>query len=115
MAPPTQPGPYVFISYSSADRARALPIADRLVACSIPVWFDRNAIDGGQSYGPEIVDGISRCTAFVLMCSAKSLASRNCVQEIRLAWAEHKPYVPLLLQRVPFPDQIRYWLEGWQW
>ena len=36
-----------FLSYGSADRERALQVADALDATGVPVWFDRRGISGG--------------------------------------------------------------------
>jgi hypothetical protein len=105
----------VFISYSSQDRARVLEIAEQLENSGITVWIDRNRIPGGTNYGPEIVKGIKECGVLALMCSDNSLRSKNVKQEIQLAWKYTKPYLPLLLEQISFPEQIEYWLEGWQW
>ena len=43
------------------------------------------------------------------------MRSRNVKQEIQLAWKYQRPYVPLLLEHTEFPDDVTYWLEGWQW
>ncbi|MGI8855313.1 MAG: AAA family ATPase [Thermomicrobiales bacterium] len=107
--------PYVFISYASADRERVLPVVERFRQAGIAVWFDQADIGGGTNYGLEIAEGIERCAAFVLLCSAASLASRNVKQEIQLAWKYQRPYLPLLLTPVAIPQDVEYWLEGWQW
>jgi TIR domain len=39
-----QPTSYVFLSYASVNRARALHIADLLEANGISVWVDRKSI-----------------------------------------------------------------------
>lgn len=108
----------LFVSYASRDAGRVLEIVRHLEAAGLTVWRDRTGIPGGQSYGPAIVEGIARCQAVALMCSAASMRSRNVKQEIQLAWAYERPYIPLLLddtiQRT-FPRQVQYWLEGCQW
>ncbi|MFN2234939.1 MAG: TIR domain-containing protein [Anaerolineales bacterium] len=105
----------VFISYSSQDREQVLDITRHLQNSGIQVWIDRNRIPGGTNYGPEIVKGIKDCGVLMLMCSDNSLRSKNVKQEIQLAWKYSKPYLPLLLEQISFPEQIEYWLEGWQW
>jgi predicted ATPase len=107
--------PYVFISYASADRERVLHVVEALRAAGLQVWIDQEAIPGGTVYAPEIVGGIERCHALVLMCSAASLASPNVRQEIALAWKYRRPYLPLLLEPVAIPREVEYWLEGSQW
>jgi hypothetical protein len=105
----------VFVSYSSRDTERVLEIADKLTAAGVSLWLDRKRIDGGANYGEEIVRGIQGCKVLMLMCSDASLRSRNVKQEIQVAWKYGRPYLPVLLDATHFPEQLEYWLEGWQW
>jgi hypothetical protein len=113
LAPPATP--YAFISYASADQERVLPLVDALQRAGVAVWLDRAGIRGGASYGREIAGAIKGCAALVLMASPLSLASRNVRQEIALAWEYERPYVPLLLEPVAIPDDVKYWLTAAQW
>jgi len=105
----------VFISYSSQDREQVLQIAKNLEESDLHVWIDHNRIPGGTNYGPEIVRGVKESQILMLMCSDNSMRSKNVKQEIQLAWKYSKPYLPLLLEPIDFPEQVEYWLEGWQW
>src|ERR1700738_3682882 len=110
-----QPTPYVFLSYASADREKALHIADLLEAHGLSVWIDRKSIAGGTSWSTEIVRGIKGCTVFLVACSPAAAASPNVQQEIQLAWENHRPLVPLLLESTHFPETMEYALAGRQW
>src|ERR671932_299632 len=112
---PASPSRNVFLSYASADRERALRIADLLEAQGIPVWIDRHNIDGGASWSAEIVRGIERCAALLVLCSAASMHSPNVQRELNLAVEENRSIVPLLLERVALPAEVRYALAGRQW
>src|SRR3712207_6615548 len=92
--------PYVFLSYASADRERALAITDALEAAGVRVWLDRRAIVGGTSWDAVIVRGIERCAALLVLCSATAMQSVNVQQEVRLALEKRRPLVPLLLERM---------------
>jgi hypothetical protein len=105
----------LFVSYSSEDRQRVLAIVADLEASGLKVWVDRHKIEGGASWGTEIVHGVKTCRVFALMCSSASMRSRNVKQEIQLAWKYEKPYLPLLLEAIDYPDQVQYFLEGWHW
>lgn len=107
--------PDVFVSYSSRDRERVLEIVERLSASGVSVWVDRQRIDGAANYGVEVVRGIKGCKVLMLMCSDASMRSRNVKQEIQVAWKYGRPYLPVLLEQTQFPEQLEYWLEGWQW
>ncbi|MCI0413737.1 TIR domain-containing protein [bacterium] len=107
--------PDVFVSYSSKDRTKVLSLVDFLESQGVSFWLDRSKIAGGMNYGPEIVRGIKNCKVFLLVCTDASLRSYNVKQEIQLAWKYGRPYLPLLLEATNYPEQIEYWLEGWQW
>src|SRR5438132_9554742 len=99
MATPSEhPVPYVFLSYASTDRERALHIADLIEANGISVWLDRKSITGGTSWSAEIVRGIRECAALIVACSVAAMASPNVHQEIQLAWEARRPILPLLLE-----------------
>ena len=104
--------PYVFLSYTSADRDRVLALADRLETAGIRVWLDRRNLVGGMSWDAAIVRAIKDCTVFAVLCTPASVASPNVMQELRLAWAEQRPTLPVLLAPVSFPDEMRYILAG---
>lgn len=108
-------GAEVFVSYSSSEHERVLEIAGHLESAGARMWIDRHKIDGGMTYGPEIVHGIRECKVLMLMCSDAAMRSRNVKQEILLAWKYELPYLPVLLEPVSFPEQLQYWLEGCQW
>src|SRR6202022_3197596 len=81
MATETRSGtPYVFLSYASADRERALRVTHLLEAQGISVWIDRTSIVGGTSWSAEIVRGIRECVALVVACSDGAVASPNVQQ-----------------------------------
>lgn len=105
----------VFISYASRDRERVQMIAHHLESAGVKIWLDLNKIPGGTNYGEEIVSAIKKCKVLMLMCSDASMRSRNVKAEIQLAWRYERPYLPLLLEKISFPEQLEYWLEGWQW
>jgi len=106
---------YAFISYASADRARVGPIVEALLGAGLNVWMDRNDIRGGSNWAAEIVQGIRGCSALLVACSASAFESRNVRQEIQVAGKHNRPFIPLILERAAFPDEIEYQLEGWQW
>lgn len=55
--------PYVFLSYASVERERALAVTAALEAAGVRVWLDRQAIAGGSSWTAAIVRGIQGCAA----------------------------------------------------
>ena len=106
---------YAFVSYASADRDRVVPIVDALAEAGLNVWMDRYDIKPGSNWAAEIVQGIRGCSALLVACSGAAFASRNVRQEIQVAGKYNRPYVPLILDKAEFPDEVEYQLEGWQW
>src|SRR5436190_7346258 len=115
MSSTTPVRPYVFLSYASADRERALQIANLLEANGVAVWIDRKSIAGGTSWSAEIVRGIQGCSALLVLCSGAPMESPNVQQEVQLAWENRRPIVPLLLTRARPPEVLQYALAGRQW
>ena len=105
----------VFVSYASHDAKRVTEIVQQLEAAGVRCWCDQQKILGGSNYGLEIVQGIRQAKLLLLMCTDASLRSKNIKQEIQLAWNYNVPYLPVLLESISYPEQVKYWLEGWQW
>jgi predicted ATPase len=105
----------VFLSYASADRARALAVADALEAAGVAIWIDRRGIAGGAVWIEAIARAVREARVVLVLCSAASVVSRNVRQELQLAWDRDTPILPLLLEPVAFPDGIAYVLHGRQW
>lgn len=107
--------PYVFLSYASVERERALAIADTLEGAGVPVWLDRRSIAGGSRWNTGIVQGIKGCAVLALAATPAAVASRHVQRELQLAVEFDRPVLPLLLEPVQFPDALRYALAGVQW
>lgn len=80
----TEPSRAVFLSYASEDAQAAERIADALRAAGIEVWFDRNALRGGDEWDRRIRREIKDCALFVPIISANSEARHE--GYFRLEW-----------------------------
>jgi len=105
----------VFISYSTHDLERITEIAERLQNADVSVWIDRNKIEGGEEWAAEIVRGIDGCKVVILMCSDASMRSIWVNREVQVAGQQNKPFLPLLLEKISYPDQMRLFLSAYQW
>jgi TolB-like protein/Flp pilus assembly protein TadD len=104
----------IFISYSSKDREQALQLTELLASAGLSVWIDKQGIGAATSWSKEIVDAIDACKAFVVMLSSSSVASVNVVKEVSLAAEQKKKILPLDLEPVEIPSELRYHLAGLQ-
>lgn len=74
----------VFLSYASEDAQAAERIANALRAAGIEVWFDRNALRGGDEWDRKIRREIKDCALFVPLISANAEARHE--GYFRLEW-----------------------------
>ena len=62
----------VFISYSSFDRDRVMPVVDSLRSKGISVWVDEGNIHAADLWSEQIVQAIADCRVMVVMLSQNS-------------------------------------------
>lgn len=62
----------IFLSYASEDFAIVRQIFDTLIAEGYAVWFDNNALLGGDPYDKRISDAISQCKIFIPIFSKQT-------------------------------------------
>jgi adenylate cyclase len=104
----------IFISYSSKDREKADQLIELLSSAGLSVWIDRQGIDVATSWSGEIVDAIDQCKALVVLLSPASVASKNVVREVALAFEKNKKIFPLDLEPVTLTRDLQYHLAGIQ-
>src|SRR5476649_2037315 len=74
----------VFLSYASQDAEAAKRICEALRAAGVEVWFDQDALVGGDAWDQKIRGQIKACALFVPIISAESQARRE--GYFRLEW-----------------------------
>jgi TolB-like protein len=62
----------VFLSYASQDAEAAQRICEALVSAGLEVWFDQNALRGGDAWDRKIRRQIHNCALFLPVISAHS-------------------------------------------
>jgi TolB-like protein len=80
----TTPTGAVFLSYASEDADAAERIGEALRAAGVEVWFDKNALRGGDAWDRMIRRQIRDCALFVPIISANSQARAE--GYFRLEW-----------------------------
>ncbi|MBT7191098.1 MAG: toll/interleukin-1 receptor domain-containing protein [Anaerolineae bacterium] len=86
----------IFISYSRRDQEFVTRLAADLDTRVAGAWFDQSAIQVGQNWHDEIMDGIRECKAFVLVLSPDAAESRYVREEVNKALELGKPIIPVL-------------------
>jgi hypothetical protein len=87
-----QPGA-IFLSYASEDLPAARAIADALAARNLEVWFDKQALAGGDDYRLKIRRAIQGSCLFVPVISRHTLTAAP--RFFRREWLEAIDLAPL--------------------
>ena len=104
----------VFISYSSQDYDRVMPLVDRLRSAGAAVWVDEGNIDAATLWSESIVKAINECRVLIMMVSSHSTDSHNVVKEVMIASEGKKTILPIYLEPAEIPAKLKYQLTGIQ-
>ena len=107
-------GAEVFVSYSSQDRDRVIPVVEYLRNSGISVWVDEGNIHAADLWSEQIVQAIAGCRVMVVMLSGNSTDSHNVVKEAMLASEQKKALLPVYLEPAEIPAKLQYQLAGIQ-
>ncbi|NTU56684.1 MAG: toll/interleukin-1 receptor domain-containing protein, partial [Anaerolineales bacterium] len=86
----------IFISYSRRDQEFVTRLASDLNAQVAGVWFDQSAIQPGEKWHDEIMEGIRDCKAFVLVLSPDAVESKYVREELNKALELGKTIFPVI-------------------
>jgi hypothetical protein len=67
-----EPAKAVLLSYTSQDAPAARRVCDALRVAGIEVWFDENALQGGDAWDASIRRQIRDCVFFLPLISANT-------------------------------------------
>lgn len=96
----------IFISYSRRDQEFVTRLASDLDAQVAGVWFDQSAIQAGEIWHDEIMEGIRDCKAFVLVLSPDSIESRYVKEEVNKALELGKTIFPVIYRPAKWTGQF---------
>ncbi|HEU0295799.1 MAG TPA: toll/interleukin-1 receptor domain-containing protein [Anaerolineales bacterium] len=86
----------IFISYSRRDQEFVTRLASDLDEQVAGVWFDQSAIQLGEKWHDEIMEGIRECKAFILVLSPDAAESKYVREEINKALELGKTIFPIV-------------------
>lgn len=96
--------PFAFISYSHHDSDRVLDIISPLHVEKYRVWYDEG-IPAGGDWSKNIDQHLRACAAVLFFISASSLASENCLNEIKASFQQKKAILCLRLDDTILPPE----------
>ena len=105
----------VFPSHSSKDKAVVRPLAERLRADRVKVWFDEWVLKPGDSIPSKIEEGLERSRVLVLCMSANAFGSDWAQLEsgtfrFRDPLNKERRFLPLRLDDAPIKGSLAQFL-----
>ncbi len=105
----------VFLSYSAKDTAVVRPLAERLRADGVKVWFDEWVLKPGDSIPAKIDEGLERSRVLVLCMSAHAFGSDWAQLEsgtfrFRDPLNKERRFLPLRLDDTPIKGSLAQFL-----
>jgi WD40 repeat protein len=83
---PPEPRPRVFLSYARSDGgAAARCLRERLLQAQVPLWRDREGMEGGRDWWQQITAAIDQVEVLVLLATPAALGSATVRREWRYA------------------------------
>ncbi len=104
----------IFISYSRRDQEFVARLAANLNEQVAGVWFDQAAIQVGQKWHDEIMDGIQECKVFVLVLSPDAVESRYVREEVNKALELGKVIIPVLYRAINVNGELQSLIQETQ-
>ena len=114
-----QPEYSAFISYATADKAKAEEICAYLEARGLRCWIAPRDVRAGREYADEIIDAIERAPVLVLVLSAAANQSKFVRREVERAVTKGDPVIPVRIENVMPSTALElfvsatHWIDAW--
>lgn len=105
----------IFISHSSIDAETAGKICDFLEKNGMKCFIAPRDIRSGKAYAEEIIDGIDRSTAMILLMSQNANRSPHVLREVERAVSKSVPILVYKMEEVALSKSMEYFLMTHQW
>lgn len=105
----------IFISHSSADADTAIKICELLERHKTPCFIAPRDIRSGKEYAEELLNGIDRSTAMILLMSENANHSPHVLREVERAVSKSIPILVYKLEEVSLTKSMEYFLMTHQW
>jgi hypothetical protein len=104
-----------FISYASDDREKAEGICTNLEAQGFVCWIAPRDVRAGREYADEIIRGLERSAAVVLVLSEAANTSVFVRREVERAVSKQKPVFPVRIEDVTPSPGLELFISGTHW
>lgn len=99
-------GPYIFVSYSHADKDRVYPFIEALQK-NYNVWYDEG-IDYYGDWVDVLTNKILGCHIFLFFVTENSVKSKYCKNEIVFAFDKDTHFINILLDDFNLPEWFKF-------
>lgn len=106
---------YIFISHASKDAEMAEKICAFLEGKGKNCFLAPRDIPSGREYAEEIINGIDRSTAMILVMSEHANESPHVLREVERAVSKRIPILVYKLEEVTLSKSMEYFLMTHQW
>lgn len=106
---------YIFISHSSKDAESAEKVCMLLEKAGHQCFIAPRDIPSGKEYAQELMQGIERSDAMVLMLSESANSSPHVLREVEHAASRSLPILVYKLEEVTLTKSMEYFLMTHQW
>jgi tetratricopeptide (TPR) repeat protein len=104
-----------FISHAKSDEKTAKEIAAGLEVRNFKCWIAPRDVRPGHAYGDEIVRGIEKSRAFILVLSKASNSSAFVAREVERAVSKGKAVYAIRVENVQPSPSLELFISGTQW
>jgi hypothetical protein len=104
----------IFISHASEDKREVAHIVSGLRRRGWTVWIDDAEIRGGEEWGASLLRALESSWIVLLVVSYASMTSKWVRRETAAADRLGRRIIPVAIESVPYPDDLRIRLAGIQ-
>lgn len=106
--------PFIFVSYSHADKLHVYPVIDYLNKGGAKIWYDEG-IPISENWRKIIVDHIEKCKCFLVFITPHIINSDYVQKEINFALKRKKPFFSVFLRETKLPSEIEFEISNIQY
>ena len=89
--------PYIFVSYAHEDSEVVYPEIQWLRGQGFNIWYDEG-ISPGSAWSDEVALALSQCAVFLYFISPRSVASKNCLNEVNFCLSRERTILSVHLE-----------------
>jgi len=104
----------VFICYSSQDKAVADAVCATLERIGLRCWIAPRDVPAGK-WGGAIMEAVAQSRLMVLIFSADSNNSANCLSEVHAAFSKRDTIIPFKIDNTTPSGDMEYYLQTYHW